>query len=49
MFSQNLNAIMRTLDIRRAPVPRVPETLQATFEHEARRALAHTLRVPPLS
>ena len=49
MFSQNLNAIMRTLDIRRAPVPRVPETLKATFEHEARRALAHTLRVPPLS
>lgn len=49
MFSQNLNAIMRTLDIRRAPVPRVPETLKATFEHEARRALAHTMRVPPLS
>ena len=49
MFSQHLNAILRTLDIRRAPTPRVPEALKPAMEHEARRALAHALRVPPLS
>ena len=49
MFSQHLNAILRTLDIRRAPTPHVPEALKPAMEHEARRALAHALRVPPLS
>ena len=49
MFSQHLNAILRTLDIRRAPVPRVPEAQKSHFERDARRALSHALRVPPLS
>ena len=49
MFSQHLNALLRALDIRRAPIPRVPAACKAGAEHEARRALAHTLRVPPLS
>ena len=49
MFSQHLNAIVRTFDARRVPVPRIPAALKAAFAHEARRALSHTLRVPPLS
>ena len=49
MFSQHLNALLRTLDIRRAPVPRVPESLKSAFAYEARRALSHDLRVPPLA
>ena len=49
MFSQNLNALLRTFHFRRVPAPRVPAALKAAFEHEARRALSHTLRVPPLS
>ena len=49
MFSQHLNALLRTLDIRRAPVPRVAEALKSAFAHEARRALSHDLRVPPLA
>ena len=49
MFSEFLNAILRTLDVGRAPIPRVPETLKSSFEREARRALSHALRVPPLS
>ena len=40
---------MRTLDIRRAPIPRASEALKPALGHEARRALSHTLRVPPLS
>ena len=49
MFSEFLNAILRTLDMGRAPIPRVPEALKPSFEREARRALSHALRVPPLS
>ena len=49
MFSQHLNTILRTLDIRRAPIPRASEALKPALGHEARRALSHTLRVPPLS
>lgn len=49
MFSEFLNAILRTLDVGRAPIPRVREALKSSFEREARRALSHDLRVPPLS
>ena len=42
MFSQHLNAIVRTFDARRVPVPRIPAALKAAFAHEARRALSHT-------
>lgn len=49
MFSQALSVILRTLDARRAPMPRVPEAAALNATREARRALSHDLRVPPLS
>lgn len=49
MFSDNLGAILRTLDPHRAPTPRVHPARSAEHERAARRALTQEIRVPPLS
>lgn len=49
MFSRDINVLLRTLDVRRVPVPCATGAQAQAVERDARRACSRALRVPPLS